>query len=322
VGDLRISAKHARIERSFAGWQFQDLGSRNGFYVNGRGQRAPLPDGSVIRIGDSVMVFRTAPLPTDLRVDSPVFPGVSPEASNVRRRIDEFAASFGHVLILGDTGTGKESVAKGIGAQRAPRPFVTLNCAQLNREMARSELFGHVRRRGCRRRLRRICRRAPIRPATRSSRCSSRPATGCGPRRSCSRSIASCSIGYARHTTSTRTTIATVTDLIPRTTDRPRLHARRHVVRQLADQRVPRVTASAPACDVRGPDDRDVLRHAQTARPATLVEHLGEIELPDHGSTASNNAWTTSPTASANAWPTRRPASPRWDFASLGDVVQ
>jgi transcriptional regulator with GAF, ATPase, and Fis domain len=147
--DPRISRKHARVERSFAGWQFQDLGSRNGFYVNGRGfgrgQRTPLPDGSVIRIGDSVMVFRTTAPPTDLRVDSPVFPGVSPEASSVRRRIDELAAAFGHVLVLGETGTGKESVAKAIGAQRAPHPFVTLNCAQLNREMARSELFGHVR---------------------------------------------------------------------------------------------------------------------------------------------------------------------------------
>jgi transcriptional regulator with GAF, ATPase, and Fis domain len=147
--DPRISRKHARVERSFAGWQFQDLGSRNGFYVNGRGfgrgQRTPLPDGSVIRIGDSVMVFRTTAPPTDLRIDSPVFPGVSPEASNVRRRIDELAVAFGHVLVLGETGTGKESVAKAIGAQRAPHPFVTLNCAQLNREMARSELFGHVR---------------------------------------------------------------------------------------------------------------------------------------------------------------------------------
>jgi transcriptional regulator with GAF, ATPase, and Fis domain len=147
--DPRISRKHARVERSFAGWQFQDLGSRNGFYVNGRGfgrgQRTPLPDGSVIRIGDSVMVFRTTALPTDPRVDSLVFPGVSPEASNVRRRIDELAAAFGHVLVLGETGTGKESVAKAIGAQRTPHPFVTLNCAQLNREMARSELFGHVR---------------------------------------------------------------------------------------------------------------------------------------------------------------------------------
>ena len=147
--DPRISRKHARVERSFAGWQFQDLNSRNGFFVNGRGfgrgQRSPLPDGSVIRIGDSVMVFRTAPPPADPRIDSTVFPGVSPEASAVRRRIDELAASAGHVLILGETGTGKESVAKAIGAQRAPHPFVTLNCAQLNREMARSELFGHVR---------------------------------------------------------------------------------------------------------------------------------------------------------------------------------
>ena len=149
IPDSRISRKHARIERSIAGWQIQDLYSRNGFYLNGKGfgpgERVPLPDGGVIRLGDTLMVFRHCPPPTDDRIDSAVFPGISPAASGVRRRIDALAASSGHVLVLGETGTGKESVAKAVGDQRAPHPFVTLNCAQLNRELARSELFGHVR---------------------------------------------------------------------------------------------------------------------------------------------------------------------------------
>jgi hypothetical protein len=79
---------------------------------------------------------------------------------------------------------------------------------------------------------------------------------------------------------------------------------------------------------LRALDDRDVLGHAQpqtvVARLANLVEHLGELEIPPgHGSTASNSAWTTSPTASAIACPMRAiaacanralpgvPASPR-----------
>jgi len=149
IDDVRMSRKHARIERSITGWQFQDLQSRNGFFVNGRGfgrgERVPLPDGGVIRIGDTLMVFRSSPPPIDDRVHSPVFPGVSPAASNVRRRIDALAESPGHILILGETGTGKESVAKAIGDHRAPHPFVTLNAAQLRPDLARSELFGHVR---------------------------------------------------------------------------------------------------------------------------------------------------------------------------------
>ena len=149
VDDVRMSRKHARIERSITGWRLQDLRSRNGFFVNGRGygrgDRVPLPDGAIIRLGDTLMVFRACPLPTDDRVGSAVFPGASPEASSVRKRIDALAAATGHVLILGETGTGKERVAKAIGDHRAPHPFVILNAAQLRPDLARSELFGHVK---------------------------------------------------------------------------------------------------------------------------------------------------------------------------------
>jgi DNA-binding NtrC family response regulator len=149
VDDGRMSRKHARIERSVAGWQIQDLMSRNGGFVNGRGLgrggRAALAEGAVLRLGDTLMSFRAMIPTTDGRTDSPVFPGVSPVAVAIRRRIDALANAGGHVLIFGETGTGKESIAKMIGEQRAPHPFVTLNSAELSRDLARSELFGHVR---------------------------------------------------------------------------------------------------------------------------------------------------------------------------------
>jgi len=149
IDDGRMSRRHARIERSAAGWQLQDLGARNRGYVDGRGYgagaRVALVDGAVLRLGDTLMVFRHSVPNNDGRAQSPVFPGVSPVAVAMRRRIDALASGAGHVLIVGETGAGKERIAHAIGEARAPQPFVTLNSAELSRDLARSELFGHVR---------------------------------------------------------------------------------------------------------------------------------------------------------------------------------
>lgn len=149
IDDGRMSRRHARIERSAAGWQLQDLGARNRGFVDGRGygafERVPLGEGAVLRFGDTLMVFRASPPVSDGRADSAVFPGVSPVAVQVRRRIDTLAAGTGHVLVLGETGTGKERVAKALAEHRSSQPFVTLNSAELSRDLARAELFGYAR---------------------------------------------------------------------------------------------------------------------------------------------------------------------------------
>ena len=61
--------------------------------------------------------------------------------------IERFASVDVPVLIRGESGTGKELVARAVQrlSRRRERPFETLKCADLARELLRSELFGHER---------------------------------------------------------------------------------------------------------------------------------------------------------------------------------
>ncbi|MCS7161302.1 MAG: sigma-54 dependent transcriptional regulator [Gemmatales bacterium] len=71
--------------------------------------------------------------------------GESPAMQQVRRLIATIAPTDATVLILGETGTGKELVARLIFEQsrRAHMPFVPVNCGALSENLAESELFGH-----------------------------------------------------------------------------------------------------------------------------------------------------------------------------------
>jgi DNA-binding NtrC family response regulator len=71
--------------------------------------------------------------------------GESPALNRVREQIAQVAPTDSTVLIQGETGTGKELVARAIHAasSRRERPLITINCAALPRELVESELFGH-----------------------------------------------------------------------------------------------------------------------------------------------------------------------------------
>jgi len=73
--------------------------------------------------------------------------GESPAMKELRQTIDKVAASDATVLITGDSGTGKELVARALhfAGRRASRPFVPVNCGALVGTLLDSELFGHVR---------------------------------------------------------------------------------------------------------------------------------------------------------------------------------
>uniref|UniRef100_A0A7C3Z1N5 AAA family ATPase n=1 Tax=Desulfobacca acetoxidans TaxID=60893 RepID=A0A7C3Z1N5_9BACT len=77
-----------------------------------------------------------------------VFPGVlgiSPRMKEIARLLELVAPSEATVLLLGETGTGKELVAQAIhlNSQRRQGPFIVVNCAALPETLLESELFGH-----------------------------------------------------------------------------------------------------------------------------------------------------------------------------------
>ena len=76
---------------------------------------------------------------------APTLIGDTPSMQAVRRLIDQVAPSDASVLITGETGTGKELIARNLHdkSRRAGGPFIPVNCGALPENLVESELFGH-----------------------------------------------------------------------------------------------------------------------------------------------------------------------------------
>ena len=149
-----VSRRHARIawdsERACHG--VADLGSFNGSRLDGEtlsGTPQPLQDGAVLRVGDALLVYeRGAELawPEAGEVSREAVPGVARAMAAFRTRLARAAPDPKPVLIIGETGVGKERAAAEVHRlSKRPGPLVPVNCAALSPQLVESQLFGHVR---------------------------------------------------------------------------------------------------------------------------------------------------------------------------------
>jgi two-component system response regulator AtoC len=158
VEDIKASRRHVRVRLVGGTFHVQDLGSRNGTLLNGRTlgkEECALVTGGVVRIGDCEIILATAsPGPRGDLSSEPEGEGVTediviadPEMHKVAELARKVARSNASVLLLGETGVGKDVFARRIhaGSTRADKPFVRLNCGAIPGALFESQLFGHER---------------------------------------------------------------------------------------------------------------------------------------------------------------------------------
>jgi len=151
LDDPLLSATHFSLELSQDGVRLVDRGSTNGtWFFGGRVSELWLPAGMTFTAG----AYRFEILGTD-SVEVPVLTaselyGMHGESTVMREvfaRLVRLAETDLDVYVEGETGTGKEMVARALHAAspRSHQPFVVLDCAWLTRNLAEEEIFGHAK---------------------------------------------------------------------------------------------------------------------------------------------------------------------------------
>jgi transcriptional regulator with GAF, ATPase, and Fis domain len=150
LDDPTVSRYHLELVASGDGVLVRDLGSLNGTFLGATRLRdATVAAGAQLRVGDTVFVVSAAAetQPSEARLAIPGLVFQSAAMQRVAQAIHRLAAFGGSVLVQGETGTGKELVARALHSEspRSKGPFVVVDCGALPGNLVESELFGHER---------------------------------------------------------------------------------------------------------------------------------------------------------------------------------
>jgi transcriptional regulator with GAF, ATPase, and Fis domain len=150
--DPSVSRHHCVLRIDERGLEMTDLGSRNGT-IAGAGKlelvRGYLSSGVRVNLGQTTIAIEIL----DRDVVQPISAadrfgpilGGSPAMRRLYPLIEQCGRAASTVLVIGETGTGKELIAEAIHAasDRRHGPFVVIACGALSHDLAESELFGH-----------------------------------------------------------------------------------------------------------------------------------------------------------------------------------
>jgi DNA-binding NtrC family response regulator len=150
--DPTVSRLHCELTLRRDGIRIADSGSTNGVLVDGtRVRDADVGPGAVVRVGATTLRIEVG----DDAIDVPLSPrdhlgellGASTEMRRMYAIVERVAPTEATVLIQGETGSGKELVAREIHnmSRRAQGPFVAVDAGAIAPNVIESELFGHLR---------------------------------------------------------------------------------------------------------------------------------------------------------------------------------
>ncbi len=149
VVDPYVSRLHCVMERKSDGvLMVRDRESRNGTYVDGNPiEGAELRVGSFVSVGRTTLIAMAKDGGSDKRRAIEMMRGHHPALRTTIDNAMRAAQTDCSVLVLGETGTGKDLMARMIheSSRRAHGPFVAVNCGAIPRDLIASELFGHER---------------------------------------------------------------------------------------------------------------------------------------------------------------------------------